>query len=60
MYHFSLFIAIVISKAISYTYIGDKMGTTLPKVQSPPVARMTTTFRESYRGMYGPPAPSTK
>ena len=36
------------------------MGTTLLKVQSPPVARMTTTFRESYRGMYGPPAPSTK
>lgn len=34
------------------------MGTSLP--QPPPVAPMTTTFRESYRGLYGPAAPSTK
>lgn len=28
--------------------------------QHPSVAPMTTTFRESYRGLYGSPAPSTK
>ena len=36
------------------------MAATLPKMQAPPVARMTTTFRESYRGLYGTPAPSMR
>ncbi|KAL9972108.1 hypothetical protein ACROYT_G018356 [Oculina patagonica] len=37
---------------------GNNMASTLP--QAPSVAPMTTTFRESYRGLYGPPAPSTR
>ncbi|KAJ7325686.1 hypothetical protein OS493_029112 [Desmophyllum pertusum] len=36
----------------------NDMPTTLR--QPPSVAPMTTTFRESYRGLYGPPAPNTR
>lgn len=36
------------------------MAAILPKMQGSPVARMTTTFTESYHGVYGPPALSTR
>lgn len=35
-------------------------GNNMAFTQVPSVAPMTTTFRESYRGLYGPPAPNTK
>lgn len=37
---------------------GNSAACTFP--QPPSVAAMTTTFRESYQGLYAPPAPSTR